>query len=123
MLANALLAWSTVFRNTQSENRGAGCLVPEHARVVLRPAVVFRNKARLLLPSAARVPVRFAPLLWALISNRITPGYFLKEGSNIYRVGQNVFWGLLSGLNFSDFRYDKFWDPDRNGCAAELPDE
>jgi hypothetical protein len=50
-------AWSAVFRNTQSENRGAGCLVPEHARVVLRPAVVFRNKARFLLPSAARVPV------------------------------------------------------------------
>ena len=57
LLANALLAWSAVFRNTQSGNRGTGGLVPEHARVVLRPAVVFRNKARFLLPSAARVPV------------------------------------------------------------------
>ena len=68
MLANALLAWSAVFRNTQSGNRGTGGLVPEHVRVVLRSAVVFRNKARLLLPSAARVPVQFAPLLWAALS-------------------------------------------------------
>ena len=50
-------AWSAVFGNTQSENRGAGCLVPEQdARVVLRPAVVFRNKARLLPVTAFCCP-------------------------------------------------------------------